>query len=142
LPFPKTLDGLLEQGLVHCRYEPTAAGLAARGSIEKADIGTLIEKGIVRREGQRYEDFLPFSAAGIFASNLKQYGTKCTATHKPTYTQATLEDVLQQRIVDPIMTCLEVEKQSLHETFDRLGLVERPAKFHKFVDVDSTMVGA
>lgn len=140
LPFPKTLDGLFDQRLVHCRYEPTAAGLAARGSIENAGIDTLIEKGIVRREGQRYEDFLPFSAAGIFASNLKQYGTECTATHKPKYTQTTLEDVLKQRIVDPIMTCLEVEKNSLQETYDRLGLVERPAKFQKIVD--STLIGA
>ena len=33
--------------------------------------------------GLRYEDFLPISAAGIFASNLGQYGTKSTAAAKP-----------------------------------------------------------
>merc|ERR1712217_562371 len=109
MPFPKTLDKLSEQGLVYCRYEPTSAGLAARGSIDKVDINTLVQKGLVRREGQRYEDFLPFSAAGIFASNLKQYGTQCTALQKPIYTPATLEEVLGFKIIDPVVACDDMQ---------------------------------
>lgn len=134
-PFPKKLGELSEQGLVHCQYEPTAAGLAARGAIEKSDIRVLIQKGFVHLAGQRYEDFLPFSAAGIFASNLKQYGTQCTAAQKPSYTQATLEEVLGQRIVDPVALCCEVERRSLQETYEKLGLLdERPTKVQKFID--------
>ena len=34
----------------------------------------LAKQGYVRFEGLRYEDFLPVSAWGIFASNLGQYG--------------------------------------------------------------------
>ena len=63
----------------------------------------LVELGFVEYEGQRYEDFLPVSAAGIFASNLQQYGTKSTAHVRPTYSQAQLEEILGKRIIDSLL---------------------------------------
>src|SRR5690606_22144079 len=77
--FPKTLPELLRAGLVYGIYSPTASGQAAAGSITTTDLHELVELGYADYEGLRYEDFLPVSAAGIFASNLNQYGTKSTA---------------------------------------------------------------
>ncbi|MDX2114802.1 MAG: DUF1338 family protein, partial [Planctomycetota bacterium] len=118
--FPKTLPELLEKGLVYARYSPTAHGLAARGSIRTTDIHELVRQGYAGYEGLRYEDFLPVSAAGIFASNLSQYGTKSTAAKKPVYTQAMLEDILGRKIIDADAAYRGVWARSLLETFEAL----------------------
>ncbi len=124
-PFPKTLIELLEAGLVYGLYEPTAAGRAAAGTLETTDIFELIRAGFVRYEGLRYEDFLPFSAAGIFASNLDQYGTETTAASRPTYDQADLERIMGKKIVDTTTVYAGRQAQSLLDTYERLGLLER-----------------
>lgn len=123
--FPKTLPELVVQGLVHARYEPTAAGLAAAGSIATTDLFALVDLGLVRFEGLRYEDFLPVSAAGIFASNLNQYGTKTTAAKKPVYVQADLEKILGRSIVDASAMYRAIEAESILNTYESLGLLEQ-----------------
>lgn len=124
-PFPKTLPDLLRQGLVHGRYTATAAGLAAKDKIATGDLWELIERGWVDYEGLRYEDFLPVSAAGIFASNLNQYGTKATAAHRPVYTQTHLEGILGRAIVDANITYAGLEAESLLQTYETLGLLSQ-----------------
>lgn len=124
-PFPKTLPGLLEAGLVYGRYSPTAKGLAAKASIKTTDIHELVKLGFVRAEGLRYEDFLPVSAAGIFASNLNQYGTKSTAAVKPTYPQSLLEEVMGKRIIEADKVYRGLWAESLVATYSALGLLER-----------------
>jgi uncharacterized glyoxalase superfamily metalloenzyme YdcJ len=129
--FPKNLHDLLQQGLVHGTFAPTAKGLAARGTIKPTDpsitpdVFELIHLGFVRVEGLRYEDFLPVSAAGIFASNLNQYGTKSTAAVKPTYTQAMLEAILGRSIIDSAKQYAAIEAASLVETYMALGLMPK-----------------
>ncbi len=124
-PFARTLPGLITQGLVFARYAPTAKGLAAKaaGTPMPTDLLQLAELGFVEYEGLRYEDFLPVSAAGIFASNLQQYGTKSTAAVKPTYSQAQLEEILGKRIVDATAAYAAVEAESKLDTWTRLGLL-------------------
>ena len=85
----------------------------------------LVRLGYVYAEGLRYEDFLPVSAAGIFASNLSQYGTKSTAAKKPVYTQGMLEEILGRKIVDPNVTSAGLDAESRLEVFAQLGLRER-----------------
>lgn len=123
--FPKTLDGMLERGLVYAVYEPTAKGRRAIGTIETVDMQELVRLGYVRREGQRYEDFLPVSAAGIFASNLNQYGTASTAAVRPEYSREQLEAILGKRIVDADGVYAGLDARSRLETYEALGLVER-----------------
>jgi uncharacterized glyoxalase superfamily metalloenzyme YdcJ len=124
-PFPKTLSELLEQGLVCGRYAVTAQGLAAKGSIATTEIAELLQLGYVDYEGLRYEDFLPVSAAGIFASNLNQYGTKATAAQKPVYTQAMLEEILGKKIVDAAATYAGLEAESRLHVYAQLGLLDK-----------------
>jgi uncharacterized glyoxalase superfamily metalloenzyme YdcJ len=126
--FPKTLPELLEQKLVFGRYTATEKGLRAKGNINTTDILELVKLGYADYDGLRYEDFLPFSAAGIFASNLGQYGTKSTATEKPVYTKETLERIMNKSIVDATELYASMEKESLNEVFARLGLSEKPRR--------------
>lgn len=148
--FPRTLLELVEHGLVFARFSVTEkgratvknGGLRARVSgssplspagdsgagdgdahVSNADLIVLAREGYVAIDGLRYEDFLPISAAGIFASNLQQYGTKSTAAAKPTYTQAQLEEILGRRIVDPTEVYASLEAQSREEVERELGLM-------------------
>jgi uncharacterized glyoxalase superfamily metalloenzyme YdcJ len=120
--FPQNLQGLLDQGLVYAKYSPTAMGLARKGTLSTNDLATLLREGFVRREGLRYEDFLPVSAAGIFASNLSQYGTASTAKNRPTYTQSDLEAILGRSIIDAVAAYEQTQERSLTDTFAALGL--------------------
>lgn len=124
-PFPKTLSELLEQKLVYGRYSVTPEGRAAAqaGNVTTADLGELVRLGYVYAEGLRYEDFLPVSAAGIFASNLGQYGTKSTAAEKPVYTREALEEILGRPIVDSNDTYRALEAASILEVYRELGLL-------------------
>ena len=129
--FPKTLVELITGGFVYARFVATPAGVAkgvaARNAGESlpTDLFELVRMGYADYEGLRYEDFLPVSAAGIFASNLQQYGTKSTAAVKPTYTQTMLEEILGKRIIDATTVYAGVEAESKLETYGKLGLLER-----------------
>ena len=125
--FPKTVDELLAAGLIYGRYAPTAAGIAAKGTIATTDPLELVKLGHATVEGLRYEDFLPVSAAGIFASNLDQYGTKATAAAKPVYTQTMLEEIMGITIIDPDKAYAAAEATSLRQTYEALGLTSRMA---------------
>jgi uncharacterized glyoxalase superfamily metalloenzyme YdcJ len=124
-PFPKTLAELLERGLVFGRYVPTSKGLSAKGTLTTTNILELVRQGCVAYEGLRYEDFLPVSAAGIFASNLNQYGTKSTAAARPVYTQAMLENVMGKKVIDADAITRGLEAASLLETYSRLDLIAK-----------------
>ena len=122
--FPKTLDGLIEQGLVYGIYSATAKGMEAgrQQQIPTRDANELVRLGFARVEGLRYEDFLPFSAAGIFASNLGEYGTKSTAAVKPVYSQATLEKIMDRQIIDPNLSYASLQQESVRKLYSDLGI--------------------
>lgn len=124
--FPDSLEGLLEKGLVYAQYEATDAGRAA-GSIGTTDMTKLVGLGYATREGLRYEDFLPVSAAGIFASNLSQYGTASTAAKRPEYSREQLEEIMGKRLIDTDAAYAAVDARSRLETYEALGLLERLA---------------
>ena len=121
-PFPKTLSALLQQGLVYGHYSATAKGIAVRGSINTRDIHQLVQLGFAQVQGLRYEDFLPVSAAGIFASNLNQMGAKSTAAVKPVYTRAMFEEILGKPVIDSDAQYRAEHEASIAETFAQLGL--------------------
>jgi uncharacterized glyoxalase superfamily metalloenzyme YdcJ len=130
-PFPKTLPELLAKGFVFGRYAPTSKGLAARGSIATTDPHALVAQGLVRVEGLRYEDFLPVSAAGIFASNLNQYGTQSTAAVRPTYDRSQLEAIMGKPIVDATEAYAGMEAASLLATFRQLDVIDRVSEHER-----------
>jgi uncharacterized glyoxalase superfamily metalloenzyme YdcJ len=128
--FPKTLHALVEGGFVYARYWATPKGMAAKGSITTTELAELVRLGYARFEGLRYEDFLPVSAAGIFASNLNQYGTKSTAATKPDYPQSLLESILGRAIISTDAVYHAMEADSILTTYAALGLTDRLAPGH------------
>ena len=100
---------------------------ARKKQIQTTDLNQLVQLGFAQVEGLRYEDFLPISAAGIFASNLGQYGTQSTAASKPTYTQKTLEQIMGRKIIDPNLTYAGVQAESLIKLYSDMGLSEKIA---------------
>jgi uncharacterized glyoxalase superfamily metalloenzyme YdcJ len=123
-PFPKTLPELLEKKLVRGRFTATAKGLAAKTAhaIRATDLDELMRLGYIRAAGLRYEDFLPISAAGIFASNLGQYGTESTAGTKPVYGREMLEKIMGKTIIDPDALYARQEEESIRQARADLGL--------------------
>lgn len=72
---PDTEEALRQQGLAHFTYSARTGTDGAIDStietaIEQGDIDTLVQRGLLTTTPIVYEDFLPRSAAGIFASNL------------------------------------------------------------------------
>lgn len=118
--FPKSLPELRRQGLVHVLYSPTEAGLSCKGRVARNDREEMIAAGLVQFEGLRYEDFLPVSAAGIFASNLNQYGTVSTAKERPTYERVDLEEILGCPIIDTSESYARLEEESWLQTLKAL----------------------
>lgn len=123
--FPKTMRELLKAGLIYGRYSATPKGLSASPASLPLDRFALVEQGFARVEGLRYEDFLPVSAAGIFASNLNQYGTKSTAAVKPQYTQAQFEAVMGRGIISTDEQYEAIEAASLLQTYSKLNLLDK-----------------
>lgn len=124
-PFPKTLPELVEKSIVYGRFAPTAKGLAANGSVKSTDMRELVSQGFAQIEGLRYEDFLPVSAAGIFASNLNQYGTKATAAERPVYTKARLEEIMGRKIIESDAVYRGIQARSMLDTYAKLGLLTK-----------------
>lgn len=126
--FPKTLSELLALGLVFGKYS-VAEGCAPESlthlESDSVSLAGLVRTGLVQYEGLRYEDFLPFSAAGIFASNLGQYGTESTAQDKPTYSQGTLETIMGKRIIDPNVVYAGLQAESVLTVYEQLKVADK-----------------
>lgn len=120
--FPKSLRELLRAGLVFGEYSATPKGIAAKGNLPTADLHELVRQGFVDVEGIRYEDFLPVSAAGIFASNLNQYGTKATNPNRPVFQQERLEGIIGRKIVDADAEYARRERESIQRVSAALGI--------------------
>jgi uncharacterized glyoxalase superfamily metalloenzyme YdcJ len=120
--FPKSLMELLRAGLVFGEYEATPKGIAAKGALPTRDLLELVRLGYASVEGIRYEDFLPVSAAGIFASNLSQYGTKATAANSPVFTKERLESIIGRPIIDADAEYARRESESIARVSAALGV--------------------
>jgi uncharacterized glyoxalase superfamily metalloenzyme YdcJ len=123
-PFPKTLPELLEKGFVYGRFAVTPKGASHVGKLTTTNIFALVREGLVEYEGLRYEDFLPFSAAGIFASNLGQYGTKATGENANICTKEGLEAIMGRKIVDVNVVYKGQHCESLLQVYSELGALD------------------
>lgn len=121
-PFPLTLGALAAEGLVYVRYVPLDA---AQGCAPiDCSPGALLDLGLIRAEGLRYEDFLPASAAGIFASNLDQYGIDARLQGDASSLQSRLEDIIGRAVIDSDRVYSGIEAASLLDCYEQLGMLD------------------
>ncbi len=121
---PTSHAELRHQGLAFYRYEVTDKGYEKIHSHEiiPADFESCIKAGLIHFIPLRYEDFLPVSAAGIFASNLNQYGTKSDNSTKRQYEKKILEDIMDKKITEADEIYAKEEKDSKLNVTGVLGL--------------------
>ncbi|KAB5580893.1 hypothetical protein GE09DRAFT_1213337 [Coniochaeta sp. 2T2.1] len=137
--YPDDWTTLRAQGLVYFRYTPCdqsdtdrqrkldailGPGEARRAS---ADMEALLQAGLVECEPMTYEDFLPFSAAGIFTSNLGGTGGGGSVERRPQDAEqfdsrAELEAVLGCEIPSEVAWYGVLRSRSVEECEKALGL--------------------
>lgn len=122
---PLTHAKMREQGLAFYRYFVTEKGYKALTLQEplSKDLTALVDGGYVGFSPIRYEDFLPVSAAGIFASNLQQYGTQSDNQKRPVYHKEMLEEIMGKKILESDEIYAAQEARSLLDVYKELGLI-------------------
>ncbi|KAK4132852.1 DUF1338-domain-containing protein [Trichocladium antarcticum] len=136
--YPDDWTELRSRGLVYFRYRVAPDGAAGkldailrdvRASQSPVRLEQLLQSGVVECEPITYEDFLPFSAAGIFASNLgggaadEGAATKLQETEQSN-SRAELEGLLGCAIPSEIDLYEELQAASVRECEEALGLKE------------------
>ncbi|MDN5852907.1 MAG: VOC family protein, partial [Actinomycetia bacterium] len=85
-------------------------------------LGELIEQGWVKPEPIVYEDFLPRSAAGIFASNLTSTGSMDALQGGAPRDMAWLSEAIGRTVNDPYDLYAAERRASLDDVASQLGL--------------------
>jgi uncharacterized glyoxalase superfamily metalloenzyme YdcJ len=124
---PDDLAALRHAGLGYFHYEAIGCGPVCGAAGSAPDPDALVAQGLVRALPIRYEDFLPVSAAGIFASNLRSQGVSL-AEGEARYAASDLEAILGRPIVDSFATYATQEARSLLATYRELGLAPAAGK--------------
>lgn len=133
--FPDSWAELRTQGLVFFQYRPTPAGLQyakedriAKSQGQNADLEELIDRGLIEYEPLTYEDFLPFSAAGIFKSNVTggladEGKVQKTPSEIKTGLEG-LESSLGCRVWDEFLLYEELQRKSIQHCERELGFAK------------------
>lgn len=125
--YPDDWDTLRREGLVYCEYR--VAKYPAEGikpGIHEQLLERLIQERFVEYSPITYEDFLPFSAAGIFKSNMRtgHEGGNVLGLSEAFPDPEGLEAALGDRVLDPDKEYAEIQSQSLKTIARELGLAE------------------
>lgn len=116
---PATEGGLAEHGLAWFSYEVAASRPAGT---PPADLPGLVADGWLIRTPIVYEDFLPRSAAGIFASNLDSAGSRDTSREGSPRDEAWLAEAMGRRVHDPMELSAAQRRASLDAAASELGI--------------------
>ncbi|WP_040160780.1 2-oxoadipate dioxygenase/decarboxylase [Nigerium massiliense] len=116
---PADEDGLAERGLAFFTYA-VAHDLPA--GEPPADLTSLVADGWLVRTPIVYEDFLPRSAAGIFASNLDDTGSRDSEREGSPRDEAWFAQAMGREVHDPMKLYAEQQARSLSDAAGTLGI--------------------
>ncbi|KAJ5108931.1 hypothetical protein N7456_005606 [Penicillium angulare] len=124
--YPDTWNELRQQGLIFCEFTPTGkrlpTHLAKRDEKRGEFLEQLVLAGIVSAAPITYEDFLPFSAAGIFQSNLGNSSSSAMGHKKPYPDQEGFVKSLGCAILDSNTLYASIQRKSIENCAHQLGL--------------------
>ncbi|KAL4907189.1 hypothetical protein BDW74DRAFT_166700 [Aspergillus multicolor] len=125
--YPDDWNVMRRQGLVYCEFRCKTVPVLSptRRSVHGPDtlLEQLISDCIVEASPITYEDFLPFSAAGIFQSNLSAQGNTTGAEQRPAAADREgLETAMDGPILDAEEWYAGIQRQSLECVASDLGL--------------------
>lgn len=112
---PRTEDGLAQAGLAFFEY---AAGDGRGGET----VAELVASGALVRTPIVYEDFLPRSAAGIFASNLDNSGSRDATLSGSHRDAAWLAEAMDRDVHDPMHLYADQSAASLAKACAELDI--------------------
>lgn len=121
---PDTELELAAQGLGWFRYR--VAPSRPRRPSPGVDLADLLRDGTLVAEPIVYEDFLPRSAAGIFASNLDDAGHRDAKVSGVDRGPGWLAEAMQRDLTDPLLLYGEQSRDSLDAAAAELGLGPLP----------------
>ncbi|KAB8203804.1 hypothetical protein BDV34DRAFT_236288 [Aspergillus parasiticus] len=126
--YPDTWTELRRQGLIYCEFRVLRSG-RPRSPLNRDEgtgslLETLIAEGVLEALPLTYEDFLPFSAAGIFQSNLQTTNqfTELLGLNDSLPDQEGFERALGMMTLDLDQWYSAVQHQSLATVSNDLGL--------------------
>ena len=124
---PRTEEDLRRRGLAFATYECSAAVRAGsltdpqRTALASGELTCLLDEGVVVSEPIVYEDFLPRSAAGIFASNLTGTGDLDAGLGGAARDTDWMSEVIGRAVSVPEQVYLEESQASLTALEAELG---------------------
>lgn len=123
--FPDDWSELQSKGLVYCHYRSTDKGRKVAGSLRSSssghDVRRLVEEGILETLPMTYEDFLPFSAAGIFRSNIRN-GLNTSSVSGACHDQPGFERSLGRKVISSHDLYRSAEEHSLELCYRELKI--------------------
>ena len=114
---PRTERELLAADLAYFAFVPTG-----RRAEAPHDLLALVDEGLVAIEPIVYEDFLPRSAAGIFASNLTSDGSMDAEQSAAQRDVAWMAERIGRTIHDPYALYAAERQASFEDAVQRLGI--------------------
>jgi uncharacterized glyoxalase superfamily metalloenzyme YdcJ len=123
--FPATARDLFLQGLAPFTLRPVS-DRPPDGTRPTADLVQLLDDGFVAADAVIYEDFLPRSAAGIFASNLTTATDLDAAEEGWQLDRTWLAESLQRHVHEPIRLYDQAQQASVASTLDALSVPPPP----------------
>lgn len=130
--YPDDWDELRRQRLVYCEYRCEAGAkdklAALAGTIEAGPdlLDRLVSQGLLTARSITYEDFLPFSAAGIFQSNLQAGKKQATSSGTLGSAEGDERDVYESAMGCPAFDAdqlyAEAQRRSLEKCASEIGL--------------------
>lgn len=119
--YPDTWEELRLQGLVYFQYSVSEKGKKGSSLPARVLLTTLLSLELVQYEPITYEDFLPFSAAGIFQSNLPDQPAE-SQIQNPGRNVSELEGVLGCKVLDEVDFYDQLQQESIEECRKALGV--------------------
>ncbi|KAK0661462.1 Uncharacterized protein DIS24_g2518 [Lasiodiplodia hormozganensis] len=126
MQYPDDWTELRKQGLIYCHFRCTKK--AVLKPTKRNDTESLLEQliagNIIEPSPITYEDFLPFSAAGIFRSNLQPQakGLAIADMNRSSADLEGFEEAMQGALLDVDAWYSQAQLQSLEDVARELGL--------------------